>query len=59
VPDKRQSKRLHVRTGRRKGASVGSSHALKHGLKSAAAVAHRKAFVALMRDGASALRQTD
>ena len=40
---------LHRRTGRRKGAPVDNAHALKHGRTTAAALAQRKAVMALVR----------
>jgi hypothetical protein len=42
-------KRRHVKTGGRKGAAVGSVHALKHGRKAAAALARRGQVMQLVK----------
>jgi hypothetical protein len=39
----------HRRTGRRKGAPIGSAHALKHGRTTAVALARRREVMALLR----------
>jgi hypothetical protein len=52
-------RRPHRRTGRPPGPKKGSANAFKHGLASAAAVANRKAFAALMREARRLIREAD
>jgi hypothetical protein len=49
-------KRRHVRTGRPKGAPLGSAHAFKHGLRSAAAVARRKTVAKIIREARALMK---
>jgi hypothetical protein len=50
-------RRHDVPTGRPPGAPKGSANAFKHGLSSAAAVAHRNAFAAILRETRRLIRE--
>jgi hypothetical protein len=47
----------HVRTGRPPGARPGNTQTVKHGLKTAAMIENRRAFVALMKATRQAIRE--
>ena len=47
----------HRRTGRRPGAPKGSANALKHGLRMAVFVEHRRSVVAAIREARALLRE--
>jgi hypothetical protein len=49
----------HRRTGRPRGGKPGNVNALKHGLDSAAALAHRRAFAAMLREVRAAIKAAD
>ena len=50
-------KRRHIRTGRRRGAPLGNTHNLKHGLRSAAAIERRKTVAGLVRAARALMRE--
>jgi hypothetical protein len=49
--------RRHVKTGRPPGAKPGNIQTVKHGLRRAAFVAHRRAVVAVIREARALLRE--
>jgi hypothetical protein len=53
--EEQNKRRRHVKTGGRKGAPVGNTHALKHGRTTAVALAHRKVLMALVREARAAV----
>jgi hypothetical protein len=52
-------RRHDVPTGRRDGAPEGNANALRHGLKSAAFVEHRRAVTKAIRDANRLVRETN
>jgi hypothetical protein len=50
-------RRRHVRTGRPPGARPGNTQTVKHGLRRAAFVAHRKAVAAVIREALALMRE--
>jgi hypothetical protein len=57
MPDNRR--RHDLPTGRRDGAPEGNANALRHGLKSAAFIKHRRAVTKAIRDANRLARETN